>query len=271
MRGNSESSLFLERNLVEAFRGCSIPFTIGVTPFITSGDVDDASPCPAIPLTFEKIELLKQAVETLDVEIALHGISHQTIRPDANGGCTEFGGLTLCAQRERIDRGRQYLETTLRVPVTTLIPPWNSYDENTLRAAFASGMTTISGDTDGVAPAGSPLRFVPVTCTLAGLKSAIRWARMSFDPAPVIIVLFHPYDFARATKPRPMTIDQLLNLLRWVRGQADVSTATIAGLGLRGADVTPERLDRYRAARGSLISRLIPGHAIRSRVYGSSL
>ena len=267
---NGESSIFLERHLIEAFRSHSMPFTIGVTPFVTSGEVDDASPCPAIPLGLDKIELLKHVVETLDTEIALHGISHQTIRPSADGGCTEFAGLTLCAQRERLDRGRRFLEATLQVPVTTLIPPWNSYDENTLRAAYASGFTTVSGDTNGLAPCGSPLQFVPFTCTLVGLKSAIRWARMSFDPAPVITVLFHPYDFARAAQPRPMTIDQLLNLLSWVRGQADVSTATIAGLGLRGADVSAERLDRYQAARGSLISRLIPGHASRSRVYGST-
>jgi len=59
-------------------------------------------------------------------------------------------------------------------------------------------------------------------------------------------------------------------LLTWVGIQTDISAVTIAGLGLRGDDVSAARLCRHRAQRGSWISRLLPGHALRSRVYASA-
>lgn len=267
---NGESSISLESALIEAFHRCRIPLTFGVTPFVTSGEVDDPAPCPAIPLGVEKIKLLKHAIETAEAEVALHGVSHQTTTRCMQCGCSEFAGLTLDSQQERINGGKQFLEKILEVPVTTLIPPWNSYDENTLRAALDSGMTTLSADAEGPAPCGSAVHFLPATCTLTGLLPAIRWARMTFDPAPVIVVLFHPYDFSSAATPRPLTIEMLVELLTWVGGQTDISTVTIAGLGSRGDDVSAARLRRHRAQYFSWISRLLPGHALRSRVYASA-
>lgn len=267
---NGESSISLESALIDTFRRCRIPLTFGVTPFVTAGEVDDPAPCPAIPLGGEKIKLLRYAIDTAGAEVALHGVSHQTTPRCLQCGCSEFAGLTLDSQQERLKGGKQFLEKILEVPVTTLIPPWNSYDENTLRAALDSGLTTLSADAEGPAPCGSAVQFLPATCTLTGLQPAIRWARMTFDPAPVIVVLFHPYDFSRAATPQPLTIEMLVELLTWVGIQTDISAVTIAGLGLRGDDVSAARLCRHRAQRGSWISRLLPGHALRSRVYASA-
>ena len=173
------------------------------------------------------------------------------------------------AQQERMARGKALLEIMLETPVTTLIPPWNSYDLNTLQAALDSGLTTVSADMTGLSPDRSPLRFVPATCRFAHLKSAVRWARFTRDPAPVIVVLFHPYDFSEEPGQRASEVRFVQQLLKWISVQTDVRTQTVAGLCAAGVTVDSERFRAAQAARAAWINRALPGQAIRESVYAS--
>ena len=267
---NSESSTGVEHSIIDAFSEFEMPLTFGVTPLITSGEVDSPEPCSGIPLDRPKIQMLKRAASVVHAEIALHGLSHQTIRPASHGGCSEFAGLSLCSQFERIANGKRLLETLVAGPVTTLIPPWNSYDENTIRASLMSGLRSLSADVEGHTSENLSICYVPATCTLECVKSAICWSRFTRDPSPLIVGLFHPYDFSKTARPKPMTTDKLRHLLQWIKRQKDVAVLTIAGLNARGDDLSGQRLHRYRASRRRLINRMIPGYQLRGKILGDS-
>lgn len=83
---------------------------------------------------------------------------------------------------------------------------------------------------------------------------------MALNPAPIIVVLFHPYEFFKALA-RPLTIDTLLGLLRWVRRQNNVAALTIRDLWSRSDDLGAERLRQFQAMRSGWISRLLPAPA----------
>jgi peptidoglycan/xylan/chitin deacetylase (PgdA/CDA1 family) len=266
---NSESSTALEYSLLDAFEAVGIPLTFGVTPFITAGEVDDPTPCAAIPLHAEKIAMLRRAVHQFKGEVALHGYSHQTVRAAAGGSCSEFVGVPLEQQIERLAAGRRFLERNLEARVTTLVPPWNSYDENTLKAAACAGLTTVSADLEGAAPAGSPLHFIPATCSLGGLKQAVRWARTTADASPLIVVVFHPFDFESYAKPRPVTIGELGQLLAWVAGQRDIRVETISSLSIGMGDFSSARLSRYQSKVRRREKLRLPTRLVKRRVYTS--
>ena len=149
--------------------------------------------------------------------------------------------------------GKQFLEEELKIPVTIFIPPWNSYDYNTIRALEQSGFQCLSAGSSG--PSGSPssLKFLPVSCGPADIKNAVEAARNIPDPAPVVTILFHAYEFKDVNKELgKITYDDFLDMLSWLSVQKDVSVKLICQLSNIGRD-------RYTANRAvSQLSNLLP-------------
>jgi peptidoglycan/xylan/chitin deacetylase (PgdA/CDA1 family) len=77
------------------------------------------------------------------VEFALHGYNHR--RETDFYGASEFGGVPYDVQRERLVRGRAVLKRCIGSAPRTFVPPFNTYDANTSRAATAAGFRTVSG------------------------------------------------------------------------------------------------------------------------------
>ena len=267
---NSESSITLERSILELFGKSGIPLTIGVTPFVTAGDVEDPTPTGTLPLDSQKIELLRFAVRSVGAEIALHGHSHQTVSEFSENGYSEFVGIPLDTQRTKIERGKAYLESVVGSPVQTLIPPWNSYDADTLKAVADAGITALSADLDGLSPVTSTVSFAPATCTLGAFRRSIFCARWSNDLDPVIVVLFHPFDFDESLTPLNRSLGKLSDLLRWVESQNDISTVTVMGLCKSCRCMNAERLlkNQERSRRGR--KRALSFHSICPQVYRST-
>jgi len=242
--------------LLTVFQEHNIPCTYGVTPYASGTFTDDPANCVAIDL--ETAGRLTDAVHSGLVEVALHGFTHSAnaIAPTRPVYASEFRGLGYSSQLRMLSAGKATLESLYHVSVTTFIPPWNSYDENTLRALEDLGFEVVSssGQTYGIAASGrfQRLRFLPYTCTLGHLREAVEFARNSSDPDPVIVVLLHPFNFVEYDRDRgQFTCQSLDDLLSWLAAQPDVATQTLGGAAKMARDLSYHRLRVFSRRRGA--------------------
>ncbi|OLD68134.1 MAG: hypothetical protein AUI33_09880, partial [Ignavibacteria bacterium 13_1_40CM_2_61_4] len=238
---SSRSPTDLETRLIDAFRRHHVPLTVGVVPFIVSRSVYDPSPQEPSSFSAAKIAVLKEAVEDGTVEVALHGTSHQTARGASVGRFvraywpydTEFRGVRRDVQAEKIARGRTFLEEAFHL----------------LRCLETQGFRSLSAGRWGPLDVSSPLKWLPATSNLSGVRNAVRAARIGKDPEPLIVVLIHPSDFRR-----PGRVDGgpdtrgLEEVLAWISSQRDVRTLSIRQAAERVSDLSARRFFWNRTA-----------------------
>ncbi|UCD49467.1 MAG: DUF2334 domain-containing protein [Phycisphaerales bacterium] len=212
----------METKLIGAFREHAVACTFGIVPFRYVGPPTDTRSQEELPLPPKKAELFAVAAREGLLEIALHGYSHRAHNP-LSPRPSEFAGLDYAEQRQKIQRGKAFLEADIGVEVKIFIPPWSAYDSNTIKAAEESGIEYFSADMRGPADSSSSMAFLPCTCSLTRLKEAVASARTAPGPDPIIVVLFHAYDFLESDPARGvMTFDQFKETLRWLTDQPDV-------------------------------------------------
>jgi len=229
---------------INTFRDHGIPLTLGVIPYIVA-DIHDPGPQKVDALSKAKINVLKPAIRSKMLEIALHGYFHQTIRPSTES-YTEFSGLNYENQIQRITEGKGLLERLFGVKVTTFIPPWNSYDLNTIQVLERTGFRTLSGGFYGPGKMSSKLQFLPATCEILELPEAIAMARTMPDPSPVIVVMLHTHDFLESGHPHgALLFADLVKLLKWVISQKDVHFYTITEATKVMKSLNAERLVNF--------------------------
>ena len=137
-----------DRALVRTLSQLDVPCTFGVIPYACAGDERDPNKQPLIPLKAAEVEILQDLVGAEQIEVAQHGYSHQTIT--AGGRPSEFVGMSMADQLQTIRRGKRHLESLLQREVTTFIPPWNSYDSDTVEALSHCGFRTLSAAPGGI-------------------------------------------------------------------------------------------------------------------------
>ena len=131
---SAKSDINLERSVIEAFRLHDMRCTFGVIPFVCAGDVHDSGPQECLPLQGNIADMLASAAREGILEI----YSHQANVP-VHGEYSEFAYLDYDDQVRKIEEGRRFLEAELGAKVATFVPPWNTYDANTLVALEQSG------------------------------------------------------------------------------------------------------------------------------------
>ena len=176
-----------ERRVLEIFERYHVPQVLAVIP----NNVEDPHVCsqgkfhpleenPAI------IDILKEYQQKGLIEIAQHGYTHQTTKfrpsvkeeitdkefyqginrkwakydPQHPEGYSEFNGLSLAEQEEKISKGRQYLEKIFDLKLKTFIFPWNSYNKDCLKILRRNGYKFVPGHED---------QFIfPAVCVIGG-------------------------------------------------------------------------------------------------------
>jgi peptidoglycan/xylan/chitin deacetylase (PgdA/CDA1 family) len=225
---SSQSSNSLDKNLVASLCEFRTPCTFAVVPFHCP-DAKNPASLQKVPLTAEKAGQLNQAIQDGIVEVALHGNSHQSHRIK---DFSEFAGCRLLEQKEKISSGKAKLESLFGIPVTTFVPPWNTYDQNTLRALAQSGLQCISAFPNKPALLDSPLRFVPATCLVRDLRLAIGHARRLGREKLLVMAYFHPYEFKEENAARGwFSLEEFRQELHWLASQPDVEVKTIGAIG----------------------------------------
>jgi hypothetical protein len=90
--------------------------------------------------------------------------------------------------------------------------------------------------------------FLPATCNLSKLKHTIESARSIPESHPIIIVLFHGYDFVEVDRVKgSFTYQDFLSLLSWIRTQNDVSFLNIDQATKVIDDLSYLRLIKYKS------------------------
>ena len=252
----ASSDTDLERRIMALFQKKKIKYTFGVVPFMCSGNPKDPSFQDLNKLSNEKGLLLKKEIKSGCLDIALHGFSHQTSNNNELNP-SEFSGLAYEEQIRRLSAGKQLLENLTQTPVKSFIPPWNQYDKNTLKALEKSGLYIISAGWKGAVAKESNIDFLPATCNLNMLKDAIKAARISSDEQPIIVVLFHHYDFKESQDRRAsISLQDFSKLLDSLISQKDLRFMSIGTAKNIIADVSAMRF--LNAARWRSAERFLP-------------
>ena len=235
---SSRSDTSAEREMISQFVERKLPVTLAVIPREAAFARVKRDHQPEIPLQPEKVRVLRDGGEYVDV--AQHGYTHQWLSKSAQ---SEFTGMPLSEQRERISKGKRELERLLGRKITTFVPPWNSYGPNTARALAGLGFTCISAGLDGFPYVTDPaIKYLPATCEPYELRDVVREARRLDRPGIVIVVLVHDRDFVETNRWASLTLDDFADILDWTARQDDIAVRSVSELAASDADLSAQRL-----------------------------
>ena len=266
------SPIEVEKRLIDVFAEEKATCCVGVVPMITTGKVEDSTPTTLLPLSEAKISLIRIASRKGVFDVLLHGYSHQTIRQEDPH--TEFCGRPYEEQYSLINKGKSFIEENVGTQVNCFIPPWNTYDKNTLITLDQLGVKAISANCYGrVGDEQTNLCYVPSTVGYCGIRKAIDLARKYNSSQSVIGILIHPYDFIESGDKRAsISMDDLQNELIWLKEQNDIQLVSISQLILdTEIDVSKTR---YLANKPPFYQSIIPSFAksiCNSIVYFSTI
>jgi peptidoglycan/xylan/chitin deacetylase (PgdA/CDA1 family) len=228
------SSDLVEKALLSMIRENKFNCSFGVIPFTP----DTADKSILFPLDSEKINMIRQDVADGSIEICQHGydhLSYSKVPP-----FSEFKGMPEKEQLEKITTAKKLLENSFQTQVGTFIPPWNSYDENTLKILSGLNVTNVSADQLQIVPDQS-MKYAPFTALLPELKTLLAYKKVPTDlKNNAIVLLLHDYDF-KEVKPETgiTTVPEFLSLMKQVsqRNWKVISIRDAVKLGF----FTPER------------------------------
>ncbi len=255
----------VDAEVVAGFERCRLPVVFGVIPYLPSkGSLSD-QPDHDQPLSPAKADRLRIIVDAGLLEIAQHGYSHRSVGAGGFSGNSEFSGLSPDVQRVKIMKGKSLLEGLFARPMVSFCPPFNRYDVNTVRMLSAAGFTTLSAGGFCHADESMPLLYLPGTCNITQTVRAIESARLEQDSQPVIVVLFHPYDFLEEDAGRGFIhLADFHAQLAWVAQQPDIRVLTLSQASREIRDLGAKRYRAFYLCHA--LARLLP-EKLRERIY----
>ena len=195
----------IQQRLLETFYDHRIPISLAVIPYFNDKPF------------FEEgayLSLLNTMYSEGMVEIALHGLNHEHISKEG-----EIPGLSLQKQLDMISKGKHILDS-LFPTVITFIPPFNAYDENTLKALEELEFECISSEIYAGHPLNSnKLWYYPET--IDHPNKLIKAIEDNRNRNGIIILMFHHYDF-----DENFSMDDLDMLLGSIQNMKDVECLT---------------------------------------------
>ena len=261
---NDTSSNF-DAVVLDEFERHHFPVVFGVIPYSPEKGALSAQSDRDHPLSSTKADRLRPALQSGLLEVAQHGYSHRSVRACRLAGESEFMGVPREVQRANIMKGKALLEGLFGRPITSFCPPFNRYDENTVRVLAALGFTVLSAGGFCHTDDSTPLRYLPGTCKLTQLPRAVEAVRRERDPQPVIVVLFHPYDFQEEDPVRgSLHYADLDAQLTWLAQQRDVRGRTLDQASREIRDLGANRYHVFFQCHA--VSRLLP-EGLRQRIY----
>lgn len=192
------------------------------------------------------------------IEIALHGYLHVRLAaPPAPP--TEFAGLTFAEQFNLIGAGKSHLESIFSKRIAGFVPPWNSFDTNTLKALEELGFQYISAGRDCPGRYQGPVRLIPRTAHLTDLQRVIKEAQR-FGPAnPVFVVVLHHYDFAESGEKEAITnIQGFDDFLARIMDLKEVRICSLKEISDDLSISNDNLIKQHNFSRHPLTSRFLP-------------
>jgi len=164
----------IENQIFGIFEKHQVPLNIGIIPFDKS----------EMPFVNSEVTLSKNLIP------CLHGYTHSR-----SGTKGEFDGLTFEAQFNMLEKGKSHLVNNLKIDFDCFIPPWNKYDENTIRALEKNQINYISGSLN------KEFGFLnEIPCSVEHFDLIDKfWFRLFLRLLPqstTLVILFHNYNFS---------------------------------------------------------------------------
>lgn len=243
----------LEREIIRIVAQHRAVATFAVIPFSeVSGQM--------VPLSLESAAHLREAKHAGIIEVAMHGFSHQNrhVRPD--GKPSEFFGVSEVEQAQLIRQGLNHMRALFSDLQFGFVPPWNSYDETTVKALERNNFTYLSADWKRPAEYRGALPAIPRTCHVSGARLAVEEARRFAYLSPIVVAMLHHYDFAESgDSAASVTLPEFGQLLGWLHAQPDVAVET---LGQIASD-----LDVGQCKQGAINNAMIQRMHWRAQAY----
>jgi len=243
-----------DEGVIDVFRRNGVAVTMGVIPYVGDRSVLDDR---------RLTESLRRAVADGSAEVALHGYRHTDWHLHAVS--SEWAGVSYEQQRQWLKEGKGVLEKTVAAPVTTFVPPYNTYDRNTLRALANTGFRHISGWL-GEPSGGFGMHFVP----WGAYRDPVETAKAAFAGRQPNVTVFmtHRADYnGRRRSPNGWDdLQALARFIQWLKSfGGEIVTVS------RAAELLPAETSatKYQVAlvgnKGAAIARRALG-----RVYGGA-
>ncbi len=172
-----------------------------------------------------RIQLIRRSVADGVCEPAVHGLTHHTWKQLPRYG-TEFSGLPIEQQLTILQTAKREVEEAVQRNVGVLVPPWNSFDEGTVRAAAKAGFEVLSGSVRTFFRTEPPTRLVPATGEPFHLRQIMDRGQR-FPNGSVIVLLLHATDF--------VIVDERIGYLR----EADFGPLLDRAVETLGMEVVP--------------------------------
>mgnify|MGYP002700258740 CR=1 FL=1 len=152
------------------------------------------------PLTPSAAKHLVDAEDKGWIEISQHGHSHQNRSP-AGLSPSEFTSCPLDDQLGFLNAGKNLLNEIFKKKNRGLVPPWNSFDKNTLVAARKLDFNFVSAGWElPLDYRESETKILPRTAQVSNLMIDVRKYRAYAALSPVIIAVIHHYDFIESNE-----------------------------------------------------------------------
>jgi peptidoglycan/xylan/chitin deacetylase (PgdA/CDA1 family) len=215
------------------FQKHHIPLVLGAIPC-------DANEKTVIDPHSPFLAALKESVRKGEIEIALHGLTHQRMTPYG-----EFKGLSFEEQNRRIQKGKQFLDSVFRNQTVTFIPPWNAHDDNTVKALKKNGISIVSSSIYDI---WTEAAYYPMSTSDFRELEGLILNNQIFGG--VGVVMMHRYDFTSLKSLNEL--DKTLTLLRQTQ---EVHFYTFRQLKQEGISINTVQSEDLK--RQNLLSKLI--------------
>lgn len=258
-----------EERLFDTIASMGATLLVSVIPFPGESYPNGNNPFldPKAELGKEKVALVKKYTREGVVEIALHGYSHRNNFQNGHSS-SEFAGLPATQQRHLLKIGKVALETSLEIPIDIFVPPFNTYDLNTISALEAVGFKLLSAGGGGPCSQNSKILYLPGTTYPQYVRSAVTAACTIGVTDGFIIITMHSYDFDESGQKLPdfrrhekqIDLKALRYDIEWIKKQPGVSIVSCKQPLHKRKDLSGVRLKANTRVKSSLITRqgLIP-------------
>jgi peptidoglycan/xylan/chitin deacetylase (PgdA/CDA1 family) len=255
-----------ERALFRLTHELGIGVLVGVIPFSAAAEPTTEVPAaaPDLFLPPEKLALLKEYAALNAIEIGIHGFVHADNRGAT--AASEFAGLPVERQYRLLRTAKAAMESAARSNVRLFIPPFNTYDENTLRALDQAGYRLLSAGAGGPVLEQGALTYLPGGPYPQRLKDAIATALARGHTDALVVSTLHPYDIVGSVGSLPefrrgaaqLSLDELQRSLTDLKGLDGVRFVGIDRIFEE--DLSAQRLQSNLRLNTSLVTRyrLVP-------------
>ncbi|MEY3787273.1 MAG: hypothetical protein RIQ94_2768 [Pseudomonadota bacterium] len=178
----------LETLIIQLCCQYNIPINFAVIPFRKiEGQL--------IHFNKSKASHLIKAYHAGSIEISQHGYIHENNAIPSKKNPSEFVALTFEQQFKWLIEGKKIISQLFGDQSIGFVPPWNSFDANTLLAANRLNYSFVSAGWEIPSLLTNAIPIIPRTCQLKNVMAAIDNAQLFTKLNPVIIVVLHHYDF----------------------------------------------------------------------------